>query len=69
MTLISPTIQLAREEGELIGELKGEQKIILRLLNQRFGEIEPPIIEKIRKLSVEQTGRIDRCFVNLLYYS
>ncbi len=57
MTLISPTIQLAREEGELIGELKGElkgeQKIILRLLNQRFGEIEPPIIEKIRKLSVE----------------
>jgi hypothetical protein len=50
MPLISPTIELALEEGEL----KGEQKVIIRLLNQRFGEIKPPVIEQIRKLSVEQ---------------
>jgi phosphoenolpyruvate-protein kinase (PTS system EI component) len=58
MPLISPTIELAREEGELIGELKGElkgeQKVIIRLLNQRFSEIKPPVIEQIRNLSVEQ---------------
>jgi len=46
MPLISPTIELALEEGQ--------QKVIIRLLNQRFGEIKPPVIEQIRKLSVEQ---------------
>ncbi len=39
---------------ERSGELKGEQKVIIRLLNQRVGEIRPPLIEQIRKLSVEQ---------------
>ncbi|MBR8840425.1 MAG: DUF4351 domain-containing protein [Stigonema ocellatum SAG 48.90 = DSM 106950] len=36
------------------GRLEGEQKIIMRLLNQRFGEIEQPLIEQIRQLSTEQ---------------
>ena len=39
---------------KLKGQLKGEQKVIIRLLNQRVGEIQPPLIEQIRKLSVEQ---------------
>ncbi|WP_243146707.1 DUF4351 domain-containing protein [Scytonema sp. UIC 10036] len=50
MTLVSPTVQLAREEGEIIGE----QKVIVRQLNRRLGEIEAPFIEQIRKLPVEQ---------------
>ena len=56
--LISPTIKLVREEAELIGKLKGqlegEHKVIIRLLNQRVGEIQPPLIELISKLSVKQ---------------
>jgi hypothetical protein len=50
MALVSPTVQLAREEGEIIGE----QKVIIRLLNRRLGEIEAPMIEQIRKLPVAQ---------------
>jgi predicted transposase YdaD len=66
MPLISPTMELAREEGrekgreegELIGEqrgeLKGNQKLVIKLLNRRIGELKPPVIEQIRKLPVEQ---------------
>ncbi len=54
MALVSPTVQLAREEGREEGEIIGEQKVIIRLLNRRLGEIEAPLIEQIRKLPVEQ---------------
>jgi predicted transposase YdaD len=58
MPYITSIERAGQLEGELIGEqrgeLKGEQKVILRLLNQRVGEIQPPLIEQIRKLSVEQ---------------
>jgi len=66
MPLISPTIELAREEAELIGELKGEQKLVIQLLNHRIGEIEPPLIEQIRKLPVEQ---LEQLAIKLLDFS
>jgi hypothetical protein len=50
MPLISPTIKLALEEGEL----KGQQKVIIRQLHRRIGEIKPLLIDQIRKLPVEQ---------------
>jgi len=34
--------------------LQGEQKVIIRQLNWRIGELKPPVIEQIRKLPVEQ---------------
>ncbi|MEC4818899.1 MAG: DUF4351 domain-containing protein [Scytonema sp. PMC 1069.18] len=46
MALVSPTVQLARKQGE--------QKVIIRLLNLRLGEIEESLIEHIRKLPIEQ---------------
>jgi len=46
--------QRTLEQGKESGRLEGEQKIIMRLLNQRFGEIGQPLIEQIRKLSTEQ---------------
>ncbi len=33
---------------------QGEQKVIIRQLNRRLGEINPPLIEQIRQLPVEQ---------------
>ncbi len=33
---------------------QGEQKLVIKLFNQRFGEIEQPIIQKIRALPGEQ---------------
>jgi len=62
MPLISPTIELAREDGEL----KGEQKLVIQLLNHRIGEIQPPLIEQIRKLSVEQ---LEQLAITLLDFS
>ncbi len=47
------TLEQGKQEGKQEGELIGEQKIIIRLLNQHIGEIKPPLIEKIRQLSVE----------------
>jgi predicted transposase YdaD len=54
MPYITSIERAGQLEGEQRGELKGEQKVIIRLLNQRVGEIQPPLIEQIRKLSVEQ---------------
>jgi hypothetical protein len=54
MPYITSIERAGQLEGEQRGELKGEQKIIIRLLNQRVGEIQPPLIEQIRKLSLEQ---------------
>jgi len=60
MPLISPTIQLAREEGEQ----RGEQKLVIQLLNHRIGEIEASLIEQIRKLSVEQVEELAVALLN-----
>jgi len=65
MPLISPTIELAREEAELIGELKGEQKLVIKLLSQRFGEIEQPLIQKIRELTGEQLEELTDVWLTL----
>jgi len=43
-----------REEGELEGELKGKQQLITKQLNRRLGEIQPPLVEQIRQLPVQQ---------------
>jgi hypothetical protein len=50
MPFISPTEELAMERGEL----KGEQQLILRQLNRRFGEIESSLIDTIRTLTIDQ---------------
>ncbi len=61
MPLISPTIELALEEGEL----KGEQKLAIKLLNQRFGEIEQFLIQKIRELPSEQLEELTDILLTL----
>lgn len=58
MALVSPTVQLAmekgREEGREEGEIIGQQKVIIRQLNRRLGEMEASLIERIRQLPVQQ---------------
>ena len=43
-----------REEGREEGRLEGQIGLILRLLQQRMGELPDAIIEKIQKLSLEE---------------
>ncbi|WP_017749201.1 DUF4351 domain-containing protein [Scytonema hofmannii] len=84
MALVSPTVQLAREEGREEGrekgreegrekgreegreegEIIGEQKVIIRQLNRRIGEIEAPFIEQIRKLPVEQLEELSEALLD-----
>jgi hypothetical protein len=60
MPLISPTIALAREEGEQRGELKGKQELVIELLNHRFVEIPPSLTEQLKKLTNEQLRELGK---------
>ena len=41
-------------EGEARGEARGKINLILRLLNRKFGNLDPNITEQIRQLSLEK---------------
>jgi len=49
-----PYITSIERAGRIKGKLEGEQKVILRQLNRRIGELQPSVIEQIEKLPVEQ---------------
>ena len=51
--------------GEQRGELKGELKFCLFLLNQRFGEIDSLIVEKVKGLPVEQLENLGAALFNI----
>ncbi|MBK1990943.1 DUF4351 domain-containing protein [Sphaerospermopsis aphanizomenoides BCCUSP55] len=54
MPLVSPTEKLAMERSEQQGIQQGEERLIIRQLNRRFGVIASSLIEQIHQLSVEQ---------------
>ncbi|MBP5971168.1 DUF4351 domain-containing protein [Brasilonema sp. CT11] len=46
--------QQDREQAIQEGNKQGEQRLIIRQLNRRFGEIDSSLIERVRELSIEQ---------------
>jgi len=58
--------QQTLQRGEERGEIKGEQKLVIQLLNHRIGEIKPSLIERIRQLPAEQ---LEQLAVALLDFS
>ena len=48
-----------------LGELKGEVKFCLMLLNQRFGEIDSEILERVKILPVEQLENLGAALFNI----
>ncbi len=44
----------AKQEGREQGIIDGEQRLIIRLLNRRFREIDSSLMEQVRRLSIEQ---------------
>ncbi len=60
-----PYITSMERSGELKGELKGKQAVVIKLLNQRFGEIEPPLVQKIRELPGEQLEQLTDVWLTL----
>ncbi|MEY2913173.1 MAG: hypothetical protein RLZZ184_2482 [Cyanobacteriota bacterium] len=53
------------QKGEQKGELKGEVKFCLMLLNQRFGEIDSEILERVKILPVEQLENLGAALFNI----
>ncbi|WP_242046532.1 DUF4351 domain-containing protein [Cylindrospermum sp. FACHB-282] len=53
------------QKGEGKGEQKGAVKFCLRLLNQRFGELDSLIVERIKVLSVEQLENLGAALFNI----
>ncbi|HLO86349.1 MAG TPA: DUF4351 domain-containing protein, partial [Nostocaceae cyanobacterium] len=53
------------ERGKQIGEKLGEVKFCLRLLNQRFGELDAEIIERVKALPVEQLENLGAALFNI----
>ncbi|MEM7580352.1 MAG: DUF4351 domain-containing protein [Cyanobacteria bacterium P01_A01_bin.80] len=55
---LEPLYQKDREqavqEGREQGIIDGEKRLVMRLLNRRFGEIDSSLMEKINELSIEQ---------------
>ncbi|HLO86440.1 MAG TPA: DUF4351 domain-containing protein [Nostocaceae cyanobacterium] len=51
---LAPLYQQDREQARQEGLQQGEQQLIIRLLNRRFGEIEPSLIAQIQRLSIVQ---------------
>jgi len=57
--------RIGEQRGEQRGELKGELKFCLLLLNQRFGEIDSLIVEKVKGLPVEQLENLGAALFNI----
>ncbi|MDZ7956011.1 DUF4351 domain-containing protein [Nostoc sp. DedQUE09] len=51
---LKPLYQQDREQAIQEGNKQGEQRLIIRLLNRRFGEIDSSTIERVQELSIEQ---------------
>jgi predicted transposase YdaD len=52
------------KQGEVIGLQKGEAKLVLRLINRRFGEIPQNLTETIQKLSIEQLENLGEALLD-----
>lgn len=51
---LAPLYQEDKARAIQEGEQRGEQRLVLRQLNRRFGEIDSALIERIQGLSIEQ---------------
>ncbi|MDB9449920.1 Rpn family recombination-promoting nuclease/putative transposase [Dolichospermum circinale] len=58
-------LQKGERIGEQRGEQKGEIKFCLFLLNQRFGEIDSLIVERVKGLPVEQLENLGAALFNI----
>lgn len=61
---LEPLYQRDREQAKEEGRQKGEQDLILRLLNRRIGEIDASLIERIKGLSIEQLENLGEALLD-----
>lgn len=56
--------QEGKEEGKKEGQQEGEQRLVIRLLNRRFGEVDTSLIERVRGLSIEQLEELGEALLD-----
>ena len=59
-TLLAPLYQQDRE----LAKQEGEQRLIIRLLNRRIGEIESSLIQRVQALSIEQLEELGEALLD-----
>ena len=55
--------ELAKQEGLQEG-LENEQRLIIRLLNRRIGEIDSLLVQKVQQLSVEKLEELGEALLD-----
>lgn len=57
-------IEEGKEEGKQQGQQEGEQRLVIRLLNRRFSEVDTSLIERVRGLSIEQLEELGEALLD-----
>lgn len=61
---LQPLYQQDRERAKQEGREEGEQRLVIRLLNRRIGEIDASLIERIQGLSIEQLENLGEALLD-----
>ncbi|MBD2437043.1 DUF4351 domain-containing protein [Nostoc sp. FACHB-110] len=61
---LEPLYQRDREQAIWEGNRQGEERLVLRQLNRRLGEINQSLIEQIQKLSIEQLENLGEALLD-----
>ncbi|MEH2118882.1 DUF4351 domain-containing protein [Nostoc sp.] len=61
---LEPLYQRDREQAIQEGNKQGEQRLVLRLLNRRIGEIDTSLLEQVKVLSLEQLENLGEALLD-----
>ncbi|MEH1837644.1 MAG: DUF4351 domain-containing protein [Nostoc sp.] len=61
---LEPLYQRDREQAIQEGNKQGEQRLVIRLLNRRIGEIDASLIERVQSLSIEQLENLGEALLD-----
>ncbi len=61
---LEPLYQQDRERAKQEGRKEGEQRLVLRLLHRRIGEIDASLIERVQGLSIEQLENLGEALLD-----
>ncbi len=61
---LEPLYQRDREQAVQEGKKQGEQRLVIRQLNRRIGEIDTSLIERIQGLSIEELENLGEALLD-----
>ena len=61
--------KIGQKRGEEIGQKIGEERLVIRLISRRFGELQPALTERIKLLSTEELEDLGEALLDFLEVS